>query len=171
MYALVQLHLINNRLLQLLTVKYTKATDNFLCTFAIAYFCMHDYNWQLLDGILLQNSIKQCQLFWIQQHTQTYSSIITRIELVTKLLISNTSPNNTTLSKWPPILRTLAVSTTDNVVLWISSGKENWELFDDYPTLHTLSQKPCCQRTFLPTTNDSKLMIKSTSNVSFNASS
>ena len=39
MYALVQLHLINNILLQLLTVKYTKAIANFLCTFAIAYFC------------------------------------------------------------------------------------------------------------------------------------
>ena len=29
MYALVQLHLINDTLLQLLTVKYTKAIDNF----------------------------------------------------------------------------------------------------------------------------------------------
>ena len=37
MYALVQLHLINDTLLELLTVNYTKANDNFLCTFAIAY--------------------------------------------------------------------------------------------------------------------------------------
>ena len=44
---------INITLLQLLTFKCTMVIDNFLCTIAIDYFCMHYCNWQLLFGLLL----------------------------------------------------------------------------------------------------------------------
>ena len=52
MYAIVQLHLINNTLLQLLTIKYSKA---------IAYFCIHNCKWQLLYGLLRLMTIACCR--------------------------------------------------------------------------------------------------------------
>ena len=52
---------INITLLQLLTFKCTMVIDNFLCTIAIDYFCMHYCNCQLLYDVLQMMAIARCR--------------------------------------------------------------------------------------------------------------